>query len=106
MYLDPHCTYLNRRCQQMPFLLGLNFNQLKLAPHATTQRQVLTSKTQIALSCGANVGPKTCLPTIKFILLIMQKLYNLLLGENSVILFYNKNFMIYLVILSDFHNLN
>ena len=33
---------------------------------------------------------------IKFIL-IMQKLYNLLLGENSVILFYNNNFMIYLV---------
>ena len=41
---------------------------------------------------------------IKFIL-IMQKLYNLLLGENSVILFYNTNFMIYLVILSDFDNL-
>ena len=36
----------------------------------------------------------------------MQKLYNLLLGENSVILFYNyNNFMIYLVILSDFDNL-
>ena len=41
---------------------------------------------------------------IKFILM-MQKLYNLLLGENSVILFYNNNFMIYLVILSDFDNL-
>ena len=41
---------------------------------------------------------------IKFIL-IMQKLYNLLLGEISVILFYNNNFMIYLVILSDFGNL-
>ena len=41
---------------------------------------------------------------IKFILL-MQKLYNLLLGENSVILFYNNNFMIYLVILSDFDTL-
>ena len=35
----------------------------------------------------------------------MQKLYNLLLGEISVILFYNNNFMIYLVILSDFDNL-
>ena len=36
----------------------------------------------------------------------MQKLYNLLLVENSVILFYNyNNFMIYLVILSDFDNL-
>ena len=35
----------------------------------------------------------------------MQKLYNLLPGENSVILFYNYNFMIYLVILSDFDNL-
>ena len=37
----------------------------------------------------------------------MQKLYNLLLGENSVILFYNNNFMIYLVtcILSYFDNL-
>ena len=33
------------------------------------------------------------------------KLYYLLLGENSVILFYNNNFMIYLVILSDFDNL-
>ena len=32
----------------------------------------------------------------------MQKLYNLLLGENSVILMYNNNFKIYLVILSDF----
>ena len=43
---------------------------------------------------------------IKFIL-IMQNLYNLLLnGENSVILFYNNNFMIYLVILSDFDKLN
>ena len=43
---------------------------------------------------------------IKFIL-IMQKLYtsNLLLGENSMILFDNNNFMIYLVILSDFDNL-
>ena len=41
---------------------------------------------------------------IKFIL-IMQKLYNLLLGEISVILFYNNNSMIYLVILSDFDNL-
>ena len=41
---------------------------------------------------------------IKFIL-IMQKLYKLLLGENSEILFYNNNFMIYLVILSDFDNL-
>ena len=40
----------------------------------------------------------------KFIL-IMQKLYNLLLGENSVILFYNNNFMIYLIIVSDFDNL-
>ena len=28
------------------------------------------------------------------LILIMQKLYNLLLGENSVILFYNNNFMI------------
>ena len=28
----------------------------------------------------------------------MQKLYNLLLGENSVILFYNNNLMIYLII--------
>mgnify|MGYP003692036915 CR=1 FL=1 len=37
----------------------------------------------------------------------MQKLYILLvlLGENSVILFYNNNFMIYMVILSDFDNL-
>ena len=37
----------------------------------------------------------------------MQKLYNLLLGENSVILLYNKNFMtyMYLVILNDFDNL-
>ena len=35
----------------------------------------------------------------------MQKLYNLLFGENSVILFYNNNSMIYLVILSDFDNL-
>ena len=35
----------------------------------------------------------------------MQKLYNLLLGENSVILFYNNNLMIYLVILSDFDHL-
>ena len=35
----------------------------------------------------------------------MQKLYNLLLGENSVILFYNNNFKIYLVISSDFDNL-
>ena len=35
----------------------------------------------------------------------MQKLYNLLLGENSGILFYNDNFMINLVILSDFDNL-
>ena len=35
----------------------------------------------------------------------MQKTYNLLLGENSVILFYNNNFMKYLVILSDFVNL-
>ena len=35
----------------------------------------------------------------------MQKLYHLLLGENSVILCYNNNFMIYLVILSDFDNL-
>ena len=43
-------------------------------------------------------------PNIKFIL-IMQKLYYLLLGENSAILFYNNNFMIYLVILSDFDNL-
>ena len=42
--------------------------------------------------------------SIKFIL-IMQNLYNLLLGENSVILFNNNNFMIYLVILSDFDNL-
>ena len=41
---------------------------------------------------------------IKFIL-IMQKLYNLLLCEKSVISFYNNNFMIYLVILSDFDNL-
>ena len=40
----------------------------------------------------------------KFIL-IMQKLYDLLLTENSVILFYNNNFMIYLVIFSDFDNL-
>lgn len=57
MYLHLHCTYVIRRCQQMPFLLGLNFNQLKLAPHATTQRQVLTSKTQIALrNRWANVG--------------------------------------------------
>ena len=35
----------------------------------------------------------------------MQKLYKLLLGENSEILFYNNTFMIYLVILSDFDNL-
>ena len=35
----------------------------------------------------------------------MQKLDNLLLGENSVILFYNNNFMIYMVILIDFDNL-
>ena len=35
----------------------------------------------------------------------MQKLFYLLLGENSVILFYNNNFMIYLVTLSDFDNL-
>ena len=57
------------------------------------------------LSCGANVGPKTCLPTIfsrvifliiKFIL-IMQKLYNLLLCENSVILFCCNNVMIYIL---------
>ena len=41
---------------------------------------------------------------IKFIL-IMQELYNLLLGENFVILFYNNNLMIYLVILSDFDHL-
>ena len=41
---------------------------------------------------------------IKFIL-IMEKLYNLHLGENSVILFYDNNFMIYLVNLSDFDNL-
>ena len=41
---------------------------------------------------------------VKFIL-IMQKLYNLLPGENSVILFYNNTLMIYLVILSDFDNL-
>ena len=41
---------------------------------------------------------------IKFIL-IMQKLFNSHIGENSVILFYNNNFMIYLVILSDFDNL-
>ena len=41
---------------------------------------------------------------IKFIL-IMQKLYNLLLGDNSVILFFNNDFIIYLVILSDFDKL-
>ena len=35
----------------------------------------------------------------------MQKLYYLRFGENSVILFYNNIFMIYLVILSDFGNL-
>ena len=35
----------------------------------------------------------------------MQKLYNLLLDENYVILFYNNNFMTYLVILNDFDNL-
>ena len=35
----------------------------------------------------------------------MQKLYNLLFGENSVILFYNNYFMIYSVILSDSDNL-
>ena len=37
----------------------------------------------------------------------MQKLYHLLLGENSVILCYNNNFMIYtcMVILSGFDNL-
>ena len=35
----------------------------------------------------------------------MQKLYDLLLCEKSVISFYNNNFMIYLVILSDFDNL-
>ena len=35
----------------------------------------------------------------------MQKLYNLLLDENSLISFYNNNSMIYLVILSDFDNL-
>ena len=35
----------------------------------------------------------------------MQKLFNLILGENSVILFHNNNFIIYLVILSDFDNL-
>ena len=40
---------------------------------------------------------------LSIFILIMQKLYNLLLGENSVILFYNNIFMIkYLVILSDF----
>ena len=36
---------------------------------------------------------------------IMQKLYNSLFGENSVILFYNYNFIIYLIIISDFDNL-
>ena len=41
---------------------------------------------------------------VKFIL-IMQKLYNLIPGENSVILFYNNTFVIYLVILNDFDNL-
>ena len=41
---------------------------------------------------------------IKFIL-IMQRLFNLILGENSVILFHNNYFIIYLVILSDFDNL-
>ena len=62
------------------------------------------------LSCGANVGymladnSRVTFLNIKFIL-IMQKLYNLHFGENSVILFYNNNFMIYLVILSDFDNL-
>ena len=35
----------------------------------------------------------------------MQKTFNLLLGENSVILFYNNNCMINLIILSDFVNL-
>ena len=35
----------------------------------------------------------------------MQILYNLLFVENSVILFFNNNSMIYLVIFSDFDNL-
>ena len=41
---------------------------------------------------------------INFIL-IMQKLNNLLLDENSVILYFNNNLMIYFVNLSDFDNL-
>ena len=42
---------------------------------------------------------------IKFIV-IMQKLYNLFFYENSVIVFYKNNFSMYLVILSDFNDLN
>ena len=38
-------------------------------------------------------------------ILILQQLYNLLLDENSAILFYNNNFSIYLIILSDFDDL-
>ena len=36
----------------------------------------------------------------------MQKLYNLFFDENSVIVFYKNNFSMYLVILSDFNDLN
>ena len=62
---------------------------------------------QLRTNCGFWVMGQTSrviFLNIKFIL-IMQKLYNLLLSENSVILFYNNNFMIYLVIISDFVNL-
>ena len=54
--------------------------------------------------------PNTCLLTVVIFLnikyiLIIQKLYNLLLNANCVILFYNNNFIIYLIILIDFDNL-
>ena len=69
-------------------LFGFFFQQLKYCcwPYYGTS----TTHQRWILSCGANVGPKTCLPTIvelsSLTSIMMQKLFNSLLGEVSFVL--------------------
>ena len=87
----------------------LKFQQLKNCM-LLVQRWHFNYTPTVDFELWSQSWPNTCLLTVVIFLnikyiLIIQKLYNLLFNANCVILFYNNNFIIYLIILIDFDNL-
>ena len=126
--IDSNCNLISQKCTINPdskqslgqrWVMVVIVGVLTLAQYLTNTKVSTFEILLLAKSLNFNYAPMMdfelwglCWPknmlaensrviflNIKFIL-ITQKLYYLLLGKNSVILFYNNNFMIYLVILT------